>query len=82
MRYINRDKDGNITGTFALEQHEDQESLSEDDAEVQAFINRPLIDPDEAKIQTEITELNRAEAIQRLKDKGELPIDYIEAKEI
>ena len=78
MRYIDRDIDENITGLFIQEQYKEQETLPEDDPEVQAFINRDTIDLDEVKILDEITVLNRVEAIQSLKDKGELPVDYID----
>ncbi len=77
MRYVDRDTDETITGVFVPEQYKGQELLPEDNSEVQAFINRPLVDPDEAKIQDEIIVLDRAEAIQSLKDKGELPIDFV-----
>lgn len=35
---------------------------------------------DDAKIKAEVVAIQRAEAIQSLKDKGELPIDYTDAK--
>ena len=76
MIYIERDKDGNIAGVFMRKQYKDQEMLAIADAEVTSFINRDLLPTDEKKIQVEITALNRVEAIQSLKDQGELPIDY------
>lgn len=80
MKYIDRDKDGNITGAFVREQYEGQEQLPEDNPELQVFINRGMIDPNEEKIQTEIIELNRIAAIESLKIKGELPADYEDSK--
>lgn len=41
-------------------------------------INQTKID--EEKIQDEITTIARAEAVQNLKDKGELPIDYVDVE--
>lgn len=54
------------------------------DSETDTWISRPEnypqpteTDINEAKIQAEIVSLTRTTAIQNLKDKGELPIDYI-----
>lgn len=78
MRYVDRDKDDNISGMFVREQYEGQERVSYDNKEVQDFVNRGIIGPNEAKIQVEIVELNRVAAIQSLKDKGELSQDYMD----
>lgn len=60
MRYVERDKDGNITGLFAQEQQKDQEVLPVDDAEVVVFINRPSLDSELPAIdKTEIMEADK-----------------------
>lgn len=41
MRYIDRDKNGKITGTFARPQRKGQESLPIDHLEIVAFNNPP-----------------------------------------
>jgi hypothetical protein len=81
IRYIDRDKDGNITGTFAIEQYKGQETLPEDAPEIQAFTDSTADDAlNEEKIQNEIFKLTRATAIQNLKDRAELPVDYMDTK--
>lgn len=76
MRYIDKDKDGNVTGVFMREQYEGQEQVEDDNVGLLAYIDGLSVDPNEEKIRDEITKLNRIGAIQSLKDKGELPIDY------
>lgn len=76
MRYIDRDRDGNVEGVFMREQHPGQEQVSADNEGVTAFYKSLESDPDEAKIQGEIDLLTRTAAIESLKDKGELSIDY------
>ena len=75
-RYIDRDSEGTIAGTYARPQYDGQESLPEDDPEVTAWQSRPVTQKDEteAKIQAEI----RAMAIERLKTRGELPEDFVD----
>lgn len=78
MRYINRDKDGNVTGIFMREQHPGQEQVSVDDNGVIDFLKSLEPNSDEVKITKEILALDRVMAIQSLQDKGELPVDYQE----
>lgn len=75
MRYIDRDESGDIVSAYMREQYEGQERVPEID--LQEFLN-PIPDAAEEKIKAEIIELNRVAAIQSLKDKGELSIDYQE----
>lgn len=82
-RFIDRDKDGNITGTYARPQYDGQEFLPDDDPEVIAFQTRPLEaatepDPDEEKIQAEI----RAMAIERLQARGELAAGFVDRRQL
>ena len=81
IRYVDRDKDGNITGTYARKQYEGQEYLPEDDNEVEAFtVSTAEVEEMESKIQDEIFIVTRATAIQNLKDRGELAIDFMDTK--
>jgi len=41
MRYISRNQNGNITGSFARQQEFALESIPDNDPELQAFINPP-----------------------------------------
>lgn len=77
IRYVDRDRDGNITGTFAREQYKGQEALPEDGIEVEAFTVKVAEEEEiDRKINDEMVVLTRATAIQNLKNKGDLPPDY------
>ena len=72
--YIDRNKDGKITGIFVPKQYEGQGQIADDDIEVIAFQD---LKPSEAqlneeKIQARIREL----AIQSLKVSSDLPKNY------
>lgn len=41
MRYVNRDENGKINGSFARQQYPGQERLADDDPELVVFTNPP-----------------------------------------
>jgi len=83
MRFIERDTNGDVVGTFARPQYEGQESVPATDPDVLIFESKRLAYHDvEEKIEAEIKANARVTAIQNLKDRGELDINYIDIKEI
>lgn len=74
MPYINRDKNGSITGAFHLSQFEGQEFIQGDKPEIVAFRNRSMEDPKRIMIQKKMELM----AIQRLKEELLLEPEYPE----
>ena len=71
MRYIDRDENGKVTGSFARKQFEGQESVSDDHSDLKVMKNINKEKEAEGEIiMKEINEFNFQQAIARLRGKG------------